>query len=290
MKRVIFEREELHSCKLLNAVKRFGGYDKVVKEKEESKFVILGKKISESAKHVLRQLYFDRLCDYEKNYNRLNKEVTKSCKRGVQKDKKYEDKAQISGSKKRRKNHDCEKAKVFNKADKGEEEELDGRCEVQFGYVSGFPLVNYQRPESVEAKAWDEYCGSPWNLNNLPKFKGSMLQAVHHNITGVAVPRLVVYLPMGLDMELDFEKSCYSDLSPNTVLPCRHFSDVEKKSTNSKLTHKDDLLTVKEGFTEIVFHRYHSSSCKTPSRPVILEGNVELKRGSIYQSSREVRK
>ncbi|KAJ9173613.1 hypothetical protein P3X46_016730 [Hevea brasiliensis] len=100
----------------------------------------------------------------------------------------------------------------------------------------------------------------------------------------------VVDLPMRLDMELDFKKSCSSDLSPNTVLPRRHFSDVGKKSTNSKLTRKDDLLTVKEGFTEISFHRYRSSSCKTPSRPVGVEGNVELKRGSIYQSSREVRK
>jgi histone demethylase JARID1 len=59
-------------------------------------------------------------------------------------------------------------------------------------YGSGFPRVNDQRPESVEANLWDEYCGSPWNLNNLPKLKGSMLQAVHHNITGVMVPWLYV--------------------------------------------------------------------------------------------------
>ncbi|KDP25435.1 hypothetical protein JCGZ_20591 [Jatropha curcas] len=91
-------------------------------------------------------------------------------------------------------------------------------------------------------------------------------------------------------MELDFKKSYSSDLSPKTVLPCRHFPDVEKKSTINKLTRKDDILTVKEGFTEISFRRYRSTSCKTPARPVGLEGSTELKRGSIYQSSRDVRK
>uniref|UniRef100_A0A2C9WI55 [Histone H3]-trimethyl-L-lysine(4) demethylase n=1 Tax=Manihot esculenta TaxID=3983 RepID=A0A2C9WI55_MANES len=303
-KRVIFEGEELDLCKLFNAVKRFGGYDKVVKEKkwrEVSKFVTSGKKISECAKHVLCQLYFEHLYDYEKYYNRLNKEVTKGCKRGVQEDKKCEDKVETYGSKRRRKNVDGEKFKVSNKVEKGEDEELDQMCEQcksglhgevmllcdrcnkgwhiyclspplkqippgnwycfeclnsdkdSFGFVpgkhytveafrrvaerakrkwfgsglasrvqmekkfweivegsagevevmygsdldtsiygSGFPRIKDQRPESVEAKVWDKYCGSPWNLNNLPKLKGSMLQAVHHNITGVMVPWLYV--------------------------------------------------------------------------------------------------
>ncbi|XP_012086902.1 lysine-specific demethylase 5B isoform X2 [Jatropha curcas] len=304
-KRVIFEGEELDLCKLFNAVKRFGGYDKVVKEKkwgEVSKFVRSGKKISECAKHVLCQLYFEHLYDYEKYYNRLNKDATKSCKRGVQEDrKKCEDKADISASKRRRKNVDGEKVKVYNKAEKEKEEELDqiceqcrsglhgevmllcdrcnkgwhiyclspplkqippgnwycfeclnsdkdsfgfvpgkrftveafrrladrakrkwfgsgsasrvqmekkfweivegsaGEVEVMYGsdldtsiYGSGFPRVNDQRPESIEPKLWDEYCSSPWNLNNLPKLKGSMLQAVHHNITGVMVPWLYI--------------------------------------------------------------------------------------------------
>ncbi|KAJ9173612.1 hypothetical protein P3X46_016729 [Hevea brasiliensis] len=303
-KRVIFEGEELDLCKLFNAVKRFGGYDKVVKEKkwrEVSKFVTSGKKISECAKHVLCQLYFEHLYDYEKYYNRLNKGTTKSFKRGVEEDKKCQDKAEIYGSKRRRKNVDGEKVRVSNKVEKGEVEELDQMCEQcksglhgevmllcdrcnkgwhiyclspplkqippgnwycfeclnsdkdSFGFVpgkrftveafrrvaerakrkwfgsgsasrvqmekkfweivegsagevevmygsdldtsiygSGFPRVNDQRPESVEAKVWDEYCVSPWNLNNLPKLKGSMLQAVHHNITGVMVPWLYI--------------------------------------------------------------------------------------------------
>ncbi|GAB4856855.1 hypothetical protein Ancab_040504 [Ancistrocladus abbreviatus] len=59
-------------------------------------------------------------------------------------------------------------------------------------YGSGFPRVNDQRPESVEAGIWDEYCDSPWNLNNLPKLKGSMLRTVHHSIAGVMVPWLYI--------------------------------------------------------------------------------------------------
>ena len=96
---------------------------------------------------------------------------------------------------------------------------------------------------------------------------------------------------MELEMELDSEKSSTSDLSPNTVLPHRRCSKAEKRNANGKLTRKDDILRMKEGFTDISFRHYRSSSCKNvPSRPVGLQGNIELKRGSIYQSSREVRR
>ncbi|KAJ6388672.1 hypothetical protein OIU77_027096 [Salix suchowensis] len=83
-RRVIFEGDELDLCKLFNGVKRFGGYDKVVKEKkwgEVSRFVRSGRKITECAKHVLCQLYQEHLYDYEEYYNRLNKGVAKGCKR-----------------------------------------------------------------------------------------------------------------------------------------------------------------------------------------------------------------
>eukprot|EP00258_Populus_trichocarpa_P036652 XP_024452671.1 lysine-specific demethylase 5B isoform X1 [Populus trichocarpa] len=301
-RRVIFEGDELDLCKLFNGVKRFGGYDKVVKEKkwgEVSRFVRSGRKITECAKHVLCQLYQEHLYDYEEYYNRLNKGVARGCKRGVRKSKKSDDRMEFSRSKRRRKNSDGEKVKVCNKVEEEEEHDqiceqcrsglhgevmlLCDRCnkgwhiyclspplkqvppgnwycfeclnsdkdtfgfvpgkrftveafrrladrakrrwfgsgstsrvqmekkfweivegsagdvEVMYGsdldtsvYGSGFPRVNDQRPESVEANLWDEYCGSPWNLNNLPKLKGSMLQAVHHNITGVMVPWLYV--------------------------------------------------------------------------------------------------
>ncbi|KAJ4850539.1 hypothetical protein Tsubulata_036378 [Turnera subulata] len=303
-KKVVFEGEELDLCKLFNGVKRFGGYDKVVKEKkwgEVSRFLRSGKKISECAKHVLCQLYREHLYDYEEYYSKLNKVVAKSCKRGMRENRKSEDVVEFSsGSKRRRKNSgSAEKVKVCKKVE--EEEELDQICkqcrsglhgevmllcdrcnkgwhiyclspplkqvppgnwycfeclnsdkdsfgfvpgknltleafrrvadrakrkwfgsgcasrvqiekkfweiveglagdvEVMYGsdldtsvYGSGFPRINDARPESVETKVWDEYCGSPWNLNNLPKLKGSVLRAVHQNITGVMVPWLYV--------------------------------------------------------------------------------------------------
>ncbi|KAJ6695451.1 hypothetical protein OIU74_014552 [Salix koriyanagi] len=80
-------------------------------------------------------------------------------------------------------------------------------------------------------------------------------------------------------MELDSAKSSTSDLSPNSVLPHRRCSKAEKRNANGKLTRKDDILRMKEGFTDISFPHYRSSSC-----------NMELKRGSVYQSSREVRR
>ncbi|KAM1185393.1 hypothetical protein ACFX2I_014601 [Malus domestica] len=90
-----------------------------------------------------------------------------------------------------------------------------------------------------------------------------------------------------MGLEMNFDRSCTADLSPNTVLLTHgHRSHVENRSTKGKLKRKDDLLSIKEDFVEISFHRYRSASCKSvPSRPVV---NVDLKRGSIYQSSKEV--
>jgi histone demethylase JARID1 len=59
-------------------------------------------------------------------------------------------------------------------------------------YGSGFPNETNQKPQSIDDKLWQEYSTNPWNLNNLPKLKGSMLRAVHHNITGVMVPWLYI--------------------------------------------------------------------------------------------------
>lgn len=300
-KKVVFEGEELDLCKLFNAVKRYGGYDKVVKEKrwgEVFRFVRSTRKISECAKHVLCQLYREHLYDYENYYNKLNKDVTKSSKRKMQDEKLSECLAGFSTSKRRRQNTDdgrvsvsklkeeenndqiCEQCKsglhgevmlLCDRCDKGwhiyclspplkqvppgnwycldclnsEKDSfgfVPGKCfsleafkrmdyrakkkwfgsasasrmqiekkfweivegsfgevEVKYGsdldtsvYGSGFPRENFQRPESIDAKEWDEYCNSPWNLNNLPKLKGSMLRAIRHNITGVMVPWLYI--------------------------------------------------------------------------------------------------
>ncbi|OMO79515.1 hypothetical protein CCACVL1_13610 [Corchorus capsularis] len=92
-------------------------------------------------------------------------------------------------------------------------------------------------------------------------------------------------------MESDLEKNCTLDLSPNTVLPSpRQCSNIEKRYSKGKPGRQDDILRAKEAFNEISFQRYRSASCRNPSRPVGTENNAELKRGSIYQSSKEVRK
>ncbi|CAN4077732.1 unnamed protein product [Withania somnifera] len=277
-KRVVFEGEDLDLCKLYNFVKRFGGYDKVVKEKkwgEVLRFVRPAGKISECAKHVLFQLYLEHLYDYEEYYN----------KRGNQRERKRESDSQSSSSKRRRKNsesdqietckakeeeHDqiCEQCKsglhgevmllcdrcnkgwhmyclspplkqippgnwyclqclnsekdsfgfapgrelpldafrrIADRAKKNEKkfweivEGSAGEVEVKYGsdldtsiYGSGFPRVTDVKPSSVEQATWEEYCASPWNLNNLPKLPGSMLRAVHHSIAGVMVPWLYI--------------------------------------------------------------------------------------------------
>ncbi|XP_050378699.1 uncharacterized protein LOC126796004 [Argentina anserina] len=90
-------------------------------------------------------------------------------------------------------------------------------------------------------------------------------------------------------LEMEFEKNCRVGLSPNTVLPTHRHSCVEKRSTKGRPPRRDDLLSIKEGFVEISFQRYRSTSCKAPSRPVGQEGNIDYKRGSIYQSSKEVK-
>ncbi|TKY70948.1 Lysine-specific demethylase 5B [Spatholobus suberectus] len=299
-KRVVFEGEELDLCKLFNAVKRFGGYDKVVDGKkwgDVARFVRSGGKISDCAKHVLCQLYREHLYDYENFYNRMNQGSAQSCKKSGHEDHKSDHGVQSGVSKRNHKNVDCSKRKdckvqeeehdqiceqcksglhgevmlLCDRCDKGWHtyclspplrqipsgnwycfnclnsdrdsfgfvpgkhysleafrriadrsrrrwfgsgpvsrvqiekkfwdivEGLVGEVEVMYGndldtsvYGSGFPRVTDQKPQSIDDKLWQEYSTNPWNLNNLPKLKGSMLRAVHHNITGVMVPWLYI--------------------------------------------------------------------------------------------------
>ncbi|KAF4353296.1 hypothetical protein F8388_026299 [Cannabis sativa] len=97
---------------------------------------------------------------------------------------------------------------------------------------------------------------------------------------------------MRLEMELDYEKNCTVGLSPNTVLPTHQNCSYNGNGvTKGRISRKDELLILKDDFREINFSRYRSVSCKSnASRPVTKECSVEFKRGSIYQSSKEVRK
>ncbi|KAJ1406014.1 hypothetical protein SESBI_25466 [Sesbania bispinosa] len=96
---------------------------------------------------------------------------------------------------------------------------------------------------------------------------------------------------MGQELELDLNDKSSEGLSPNTVLPSHQYcANVKKRSKKGKPTGKDEFFTLKGDFAEIKFARFRSSSCKSlPSRPHGLEGNIETRRGSTYQSSEEVK-
>jgi len=96
---------------------------------------------------------------------------------------------------------------------------------------------------------------------------------------------------MGQELELDLDEKSSVGLSPNTVLPSQQYCvNVKKISKKGKSTGKDEFFTLKEGFAEIKFARFRSSSCKNHlSRPHGLEGNIETRRSSMYQSSEEVK-
>ncbi|KAL1551918.1 hypothetical protein AAHA92_12784 [Salvia divinorum] len=86
-------------------------------------------------------------------------------------------------------------------------------------------------------------------------------------------------------MELDFDKYCVVDGSPTTVLPAPRR---RSRKLNSKPKCGNELLSLNEEFTEITLSRYRSASCRdVPKIP--REGHHQLlKRGSLYQSSKEV--
>ncbi|XP_043709984.1 lysine-specific demethylase 5A isoform X3 [Telopea speciosissima] len=157
-KRVVFEGEELDLCKLFNAVKRYGGYDKVVKEKkwgEVSRFVHSVEKISECAKHVLCQLYREHLYDYEIYHSQLSCEKpVRKCKRGMQGDMKSVQGSDVSSSKRRRKNSDGERVKVGKPE---EEDEFDQICEQCGSGFHGEVMLLCDRCN----KGWHTYCLSP---------------------------------------------------------------------------------------------------------------------------------
>lgn len=97
---------------------------------------------------------------------------------------------------------------------------------------------------------------------------------------------------MRVGMELDFEKYCSVGLSPKTVLPFNHrYSRARKRNSKEKSARRSNLLRIEEDFAEISFGDCYSFPYKSiPYRLADVEGNVELKRGSIYQSSEEIRK
>ncbi|TKY70951.1 hypothetical protein E2542_SST07245 [Spatholobus suberectus] len=96
---------------------------------------------------------------------------------------------------------------------------------------------------------------------------------------------------MGQEFELDLnDKSCVG-LSPDTVLPShQHCLNVKKRYKNGKPNGKDDFLKLKDNFADIKFGRFPSSSRKSlPRKSHGLDGSIEMRRGSMYQTSEQVK-
>ncbi|KAL3833489.1 hypothetical protein ACJIZ3_008225 [Penstemon smallii] len=76
-------------------------------------------------------------------------------------------------------------------------------------------------------------------------------------------------------MELDFDKYCIVERSPTTVLPSpKRRTKSSSRDSNGKTKYGNIILNLNEDFTEISFNQ---------------EDNEVLERGSVYQSSKEVR-
>ncbi|XP_056174219.1 lysine-specific demethylase JMJ17 isoform X3 [Syzygium oleosum] len=158
--RVVFEGADLDLCRLFNAVKRFGGYDKVVKDKKWGdvfRFVRSVGKVSECAKHVLCQFYRKHLYDYEGYYNRLNRKKAKICKRRIQPGGKSENGPECSSSKRRRRNEGAGKVQLRQMKDEVAEERYDQICEQCDSGLHGEVMLLCDRCN----KGWHIYCLSP---------------------------------------------------------------------------------------------------------------------------------
>ncbi|KAK6947782.1 Protein of unknown function DUF3527 [Dillenia turbinata] len=111
-----------------------------------------------------------------------------------------------------------------------------------------------------------------------------------HFILGMQVNiKISLSLSMGLDMEPEFDKYCEVIANPKFDSPSQRHSYC--RNSNRQSTSKSQLSSIGEDFAEISFNHFRSTSSKTlSSRSSGLDDNVELKRGSMYQSSKTMRK
>ncbi|RZC73598.1 hypothetical protein C5167_049079 [Papaver somniferum] len=98
---------------------------------------------------------------------------------------------------------------------------------------------------------------------------------------------------MGLDTELDFEKYCKVVEVPKHGGPSRRRKgrNVDNRDERGKPTARSSLSRLGGNLSDISFNKSLSSSCKVKSSGAsMLSGNEASKRGSVYQSSTEVRR
>lgn len=160
-KRAVFEGKELDLCRVFNAVKRYGGYDKVCEGKkwgEVARLVRPNGKISECAKHVLCQLYREHLYKYEEYQS-------KKCKR----ERDQSGSGEKKGSQKRKKSgsgSERVKDEVI--------EEADQICEQCKSGLHGEVMLLCDRCD----KGWHLYCLTP-PLESVPAGNWYCLECVN---------------------------------------------------------------------------------------------------------------
>ncbi|RDX95780.1 hypothetical protein CR513_21660, partial [Mucuna pruriens] len=94
---------------------------------------------------------------------------------------------------------------------------------------------------------------------------------------------------MGQELELDLSDKSLVGFSPDSVLPLHQYClNVKKRYKNGIPTGKDEFLKLRENFADIKFVRFSSSSQKSlPCGSHGLKG-IEMRQGSMYQSSEQV--
>ncbi|CAL0313368.1 unnamed protein product [Lupinus luteus] len=96
---------------------------------------------------------------------------------------------------------------------------------------------------------------------------------------------------MGQELKLDLDDKSLVGPSPNTVLSSDQYCSNAKISKRGKPIGNDEFFTVKGNFSEINFTRFRSSSCKSHlsrHHGLEMEGNIEMRRGSVHHSSEVV--
>ncbi|URE27971.1 JmjC domain, hydroxylase [Musa troglodytarum] len=173
-RRVVFEGDDLDLCRLFNAVKRYGGYDKVCAEKrwaDVARFVRPAIKISECAKHVLCQLYREHLYDYEEYNSRLDRGTKKGKSTRRCPERNTSAQTEIPNRKRRRKGLGCERAKEVV------EEVLDQICGQCKSGLHGEVMLLCDRCD----KGWHLYCLSP-PLEKIPSGNWYCLECVNSDM------------------------------------------------------------------------------------------------------------
>lgn len=158
---VVFQGQELDLCKLFNAVKRHGGFERVAEEKKWGEVMRILNPNAVSSTHsnsVLCQIYEKHLYDYEVYQMRTNsgKRMPKS-KRGTKRPAAESTPEPQVCPKVKRRRRLCKDSKSFKEEDSNSEQRLDQICEQCQSGLHEEMMLLCDRCD----KGWHLYCLSP---------------------------------------------------------------------------------------------------------------------------------